>query len=162
MNGKTTSLPGGFSANHKCCSHRELSLSPTFTFNHLIATIIITYNGSFTLPDTETDSYIMCIEPMEICISLGLGPLLPFLSIIIKSDSISVGISFGLDLGLLQLKKHHSNVINCNIPCPSVLTITLQRNLLSEQCAIICVFFKHCGPWYRGWMGPVISTTFWR
>ena len=32
-------------------------------FNNLIATITITCNGSFTLPATETDTYIMCIEP---------------------------------------------------------------------------------------------------
>ena len=37
---------------------------------------------------------------MEICISLGLGPVQPLPSIIIKHNSISIGISLGLVLGL--------------------------------------------------------------
>ena len=41
---------------------------------------------------------------MEICISLGQGPLLPLLSIIIKPNYIVIGITLGLGLGLVQCK----------------------------------------------------------
>ena len=34
---------------------------------------LILISGSFTLPDIETDSDKMCIEPMEIWISLSVG-----------------------------------------------------------------------------------------
>ena len=61
------------------------------------------------MPDTETDTPTnadkMCTEPMEICISLSLGPLQPLPSIIIKPTSISVGMSFGLNLGLGHCKR---------------------------------------------------------
>ena len=30
-------------------------------------------NGSFTLPDTDTKTDKMCVEPMEICIGIDLG-----------------------------------------------------------------------------------------
>ena len=37
----------------------------------------IRIDGSFTLPETETetDTAQMCAEPMDICIGLGLGPV---------------------------------------------------------------------------------------
>ena len=63
---------------------------------------------SFTLPDndtyTETDTDKMFTEIMDICISLGLGPLKPLPSIIIKPNSTGTGINLGLGLGLGQCK----------------------------------------------------------
>ena len=41
---------------------------------------------------------------MDICISLGLGPLKPLPSIIIKPNSTGTGINLGLGLGLGQCK----------------------------------------------------------
>ena len=55
--------------------------------------------------DTDTDTNKMCtVEPMEIWISLGLCPLEPLPSIIIKPNSIDTGISLGVGLGLVQCK----------------------------------------------------------
>ena len=67
---------------------------------HWIRLPSVICNGSFTLPNTETDTDKMCTEPMKICIGL----VLPLLSIIMKPNSIGVGISLGLGLGVDQWK----------------------------------------------------------
>ena len=81
--------------------------------------------GSFTLPATE---YTEILRPkgceqnhLEISIGLGLGPL-QLLIIIIKRNSMSTGISLGLDLGLRQCKHTITDTLSDIYRCSACIT----------------------------------------
>ena len=58
---------------------------------------------------------------MEICISLGPGPLYPLPSIMIKFNSISTGISLGLGLGVGHCKRPIPAIFQQHISISSTL-----------------------------------------